>query len=80
MIAFVLVESGCVQNAPKYSVATEDSDPERNIREHGHFTDTLHQNAAMALSIVSASLLFVTRKLVGAVGIEKSITFKKPRK
>jgi len=29
VIAFVLVESGCVQNAPKYSVATEDSDPER---------------------------------------------------
>jgi hypothetical protein len=39
-------------------------------REHGHFTDTLHQNAAMASLAISVSSLLTMRKLVGAVGIE----------
>ena len=38
--------------------------------EHGHFTDTLHQNAAMASLAISVSSLLTMRKLVGAVGIE----------
>ena len=32
-------------------------------REHGHFTDTLHQNAAMAFFVVSANFLFSKGKV-----------------
>jgi hypothetical protein len=38
--------------------------------EHGHFTDTLHQNGATALPVISVSSLLTMRKVVGAVGIE----------
>ena len=33
------------------------------LREHGHFTDTLHQDAARPFLVVSANLLFSGRKV-----------------
>jgi hypothetical protein len=39
------------------------------LREHGQFTDILHQKAARACGPVVASPMISIKKLVGAVGI-----------
>jgi hypothetical protein len=46
-------------------------------QEHGHFTDILHQNAAMAPGGKTGSLLISIAYLVGAVGIEIEVHFHK---
>ena len=46
------------------------------MREHGNFTETMHQNAAMTLLGNSATHLFSRRKLVGAVAIELFVALK----
>jgi hypothetical protein len=46
--------------------------------EHGHLSDTMHQNAAMRVLSTSASHLFSKRSLVGAVGIEFAVNLTSP--
>src|SRR3974390_848530 len=48
------------------------------MREHGHFTDTLHQNAAKAPEENFGGLLFCISYLVWAVGIEQQFKSTRP--
>ena len=40
--------------------------------EHGHYTDTLHQNAAMAFEAIAANSLFSVGRMVGTVRFERT--------